>query len=87
MIRKDTGILLKFERLWEGSHPDVRVVRLPEAIRQGIISYAPDTPPLEEPLPPKDTSDDLKRKKLAMLWKLSSKPPSCKTGKRPVTAQ
>ncbi len=70
----------EFERLWEGSHPDVRVVRLPEAIRQGIISYAPDTPPLEEPLPPKDTSDDLKRKKLAMLWQFIVESPYMENG-------
>lgn len=70
----------EFERLWEGSHPDVRVVRLPEAIRQGIISYAPDMPPLEEPLPPKDTSDDLKRKKLAMQWKFIVESPYMENG-------
>ena len=70
----------EFERLWEGSHPDVMVVRLPEAIRQGIISYAPDMPPLEEPLPPKDISDDLKRKKLAMQWKFIVESPYMENG-------
>lgn len=70
----------EFERLWEGSHPDVKVVRLPEAIRQGIISYAPDTPPQEEPLPPKDISDDLKRKKLAMLWRFIAESPYMENG-------
>lgn len=40
----------RFLRLWEGKEPNWIALEVPEAARRKLISYAPDSPPLVDPL-------------------------------------
>jgi superfamily II DNA or RNA helicase len=53
----------EFEALWDDAHPYVHTVTLPEALRLKIVKLAPPEPPITEP------TDNLARRKAAMLWR------------------
>ncbi|MFN3336052.1 MAG: SNF2-related protein, partial [Thermomicrobium sp.] len=43
-------IVARFERLWQGKERGWRTLTLPEAVRQQLLLYRPDEPPLYDPL-------------------------------------
>lgn len=52
----------EFDILWGDTGPLVHIVPLPEALRQQLIRFAPEEPPITEP------SNVLARQKASMLW-------------------
>jgi superfamily II DNA or RNA helicase len=52
----------EFDTLWHDTDPLVHTVPLPEALKQELIRFAPEEPPISEP------SNVLARQKAAMLW-------------------
>lgn len=53
----------EFSKLWGDTHEDVHTVSLPDALRQKLIRFAPEEPPIIEPVAA------LSRQKAAMLWR------------------
>ena len=58
-----------FEKLWSGEDPAVLAVPLPDAVRDQLIKYAPEAPPVAEP------EDNLRRQRAAMLWAYAMEAP------------
>lgn len=52
----------EFELLWSGEDPAVAVFSLPDAVRDALVKFAPDAPPVAEP------ENNLCRQRAAMLW-------------------
>ena len=52
----------EFELLWSGEDPAVAVFSLPDAVRDALVKFAPDAPPVAEP------ENNLRRQRAAMLW-------------------
>lgn len=52
----------EFEALWSGDDPAVATVSLPDAVRDALIKFAPEAPPVV------DGEDNLRRQRAAMLW-------------------
>jgi hypothetical protein len=52
----------RFKTLWGGTDPRVATISLPEAVRQKVIRFTPEVPPIKE------AEDDLQRRRAAMLW-------------------
>jgi len=64
----------EFEALWTDKHPDVHTVSLPEAVQKKLIKFAPPEPPVVEP------TDNLERRKTAMLWRFIAEAPYLPNG-------
>jgi hypothetical protein len=54
------NIRSSFDQLWEGRDPDWIAVELPEAVKQRLIRYAPDRPPLDDALERRPASGEVK---------------------------
>lgn len=52
----------EFSGLWADTDPAVKTVPLPKAVREQLIRFAPEAPPIKE------GEDDLQRRRAAMLW-------------------
>lgn len=52
----------EFDGLWSGTDPAVKTVPLPQAVREKLVRFAPEMPPIKE------AEDDLQRRRAAMLW-------------------
>ena len=52
----------EFELLWSGEDPAVAVFSLPDAVRDVLVKFVPDVPPVAEP------ANNLRRQRAAMLW-------------------
>ncbi|MGH7087672.1 MAG: DEAD/DEAH box helicase [Stellaceae bacterium] len=52
----------EFDGLWAGTDAAVKTVPLPQAVREKLIRFAPEKPPVRE------AEDDLQRRRAAMLW-------------------
>ena len=52
----------RFDTLWDGTDPTVATLSLPQAIREKLIRFVPERPPVRE------AEDDLQRRRAAMLW-------------------
>jgi hypothetical protein len=52
----------EFDQLWSGTDPAVVTVSLPEAVRDHLIKFAPQAPPIKE------GADNRRRQRAAMLW-------------------
>lgn len=52
----------RFDSLWDGVHPAVATVLLPDAVRDKLVRLAPNEPPVWE------AADDTARRRAAMLW-------------------
>ncbi len=59
----------EFGALWSDAHPHVHTIPLPDAVEQKLLKFAPVEPPLIEP------SDNLERRKAAMLWRFIAEAP------------
>lgn len=59
---RDEHMRAEFDQLWSGTDPAVAVVSLPEAVREHLIKFAPEAPPIRE------GTDNLLRQRAAMLW-------------------
>ena len=59
----------EFENLWSGADPAVAAVPLPEAVRHELIRFAPEAPPIADPV------DNLRRQRAAMLWAYAMEAP------------
>lgn len=58
----------RFEQLWNDLSPNVKIFETPEAVKQKLLRYTPDTKPIwnkEDDLKPKE-SKDLEIQKLIM---------------------
>ncbi len=52
----------RFDTLWGGTDPTVATLSLPQAIREKLIRFVSERPPVRE------AEDDLQRRRAAMLW-------------------
>ncbi len=59
----------EFEKLWRDEHEAVRVVSLPEAVREKLISFAPKDAPVVEPRPGPEAA------RAAMVWRFLNAAP------------
>lgn len=64
----------EFERLWQGSHPNVLTVPLPQALNEKLIKLAPKTAPTEEP------ASEVARQRAAMVWRWMAEAPYMEFG-------
>lgn len=64
----------EFEELWNGRHPTVGTVSLPDAVRYKLIQHAPKDPPTREP------GGALARQKAAMIFNFISEAPYLPNG-------
>jgi hypothetical protein len=64
----------EFQRLWDGTHPSVLTVALPDAIRDKLIKLAPKTVPTREPY------TDTARQRAAMVWRWMAEAPYMEFG-------
>lgn len=64
----------EFDELWSDAHRTVHTVSLPEAVEKKLIKFAPEEPPINEPV------DRLSRKKAAMLWRFIASAPYLPNG-------
>jgi superfamily II DNA/RNA helicase len=53
----------QFETIWNGQDADVACVPLPDAVRERLVAFAPEEPPVEEIVSVKETAS------VAMLWR------------------
>ncbi|NCO38722.1 MAG: hypothetical protein GW892_08450, partial [Armatimonadetes bacterium] len=65
----------KFERLWQGTHPYVRTVELPQAVKERLLKFVPPEPPLVEPV-----DEERGALRTALLWQFLAAAPYLENG-------